>query len=124
MAGALSDSGMGVPVRFIDGSGMQALESPRLKLVWPISPVVDHDPTMLSIGEVLAAWRAAEREIGAVPLGGPERPAIQAKLDSLRATYHRLFDERCDRGHAEDEARMTDLRAYVAGLDRLSHVGQ
>lgn len=113
--GARSDSGSLVPLRlarpwpqhdrpasggpgwFVEVPGMPALESPRPKVTWPTKPAVDRPATTLSIHEVLTAWRAAERELGGVPQGSPERLAIQAKLVSLRATYHRLFDERCDR---------------------------
>jgi hypothetical protein len=98
---------------------MQALDSPRLKVVWPTRAAVDHPATTLSIREVLTAWRAAERELGKVPNGRPERPGIQAKIVSLRATYHQLVDERRDRRSAEDEARLTELRRYVSGVGRL-----
>jgi hypothetical protein len=135
--GARSDSGSLVPLRlarlwpqddpaasggpgwFVEDPGMRALESPRLNVMWPTRPVVDHPATTLSIHEVLTAWRAAERELGGVPQGSPERPGIQAKLVSLRATYHRLFDERCDRRPAEDKARMPELRSSMSGLDGL-----
>jgi hypothetical protein len=132
-----SEGGWGAPVRlarlwaqddpaasagpgwFIEEPGVQALESPRLKVVWPARPAVDHPATTLSIREVLTAWRAAERELGQVLPGRPERPGIQAKVVSLRATYHRLVDERRDRRSAEDEARLTELRRYVSGVGRL-----
>ena len=114
----------GGPGWFIEEPGMQAVESPRLKVVWPTKSAVDHPATKLSIREVLTAWRAAERELGEVPRGRPERLGIQAKVVNLRATYHRLVDERRDRRSAEDEARLTELRRYVSGVGRLGLVSR
>lgn len=134
--GVRSEGGSGVPLRlarlwplddpaasggpgwFSEDPGVRALESPRLRLVWPTRPADEHPATTLSIREVLSAWRAAERELGEVPQGSPELPGIQANLVRLRATYHRLVDERRDRGPAEDEARLTELRRYIAGVGR------
>jgi hypothetical protein len=136
MDGARPESGWGQPIRlarlwpqdepaasggpgwFIEDPGMQALESPRLTLVWPTEPAIDHPETTLSIREVLTAWRAADRELGEVSQGSPEWPAIHANLVSLRATYHRLFDECRDRGRLENEARMTELGRYITGVGR------
>lgn len=81
--------------------------------------------TPLSISHVLTAWRAAERELNAASAGSPERPALQARLERFRATYHRLSDVRRDRAHPDDDARMAaDLRVYVTGQDRLSLVSR
>jgi hypothetical protein len=42
--------------------------------------------------ELLAAWRAAERALGAEPEGSPEHARIQREIERLRAEYHRLVD--------------------------------
>jgi hypothetical protein len=104
------------PGWFVADRSTPTPEPPRLTLVWPTRPPIGPPVAPLSITDVLTAWRAAERELGKVPARSPGRPVAHAKVARLRATYHRLFDERCDRGHPEDEALMTGLRAYVAGF--------
>ena len=47
-----------------------------------------------SISDVLAVWRAAERELAALADGDPEIGRVHAELVGLRALHHRLFDER------------------------------
>jgi hypothetical protein len=42
---------------------------------------------------VIGTWRAAERELAAMPMDSPSWASANARLTDLRASYHRLFDE-------------------------------
>lgn len=76
---------------------LHAIRSASLAGVRPASPrVARHAGAMVRISAVLASWRAAERELGALPESSPDRPLLRAALDGLRATYQRLFAERRD----------------------------
>jgi hypothetical protein len=46
-----------------------------------------------AIRDVLAAWRAAERELAVLAQDSPEWAQLNARLISLRVAYHRLFGE-------------------------------
>jgi hypothetical protein len=72
------------------------LESRHLVLVPLFPQTIDH-PAKVDIHEILTAWRAAERALGVIPEGSLEWARVHAKLVSLRASYHKLFAERCDR---------------------------
>jgi hypothetical protein len=74
----------------------QALDSRHLMLVPPFQQAIDR-PAKFDIHEILTAWRAAERALGGIPEGSPEWALVHARLVSLRASYHQLFAERCDR---------------------------
>jgi hypothetical protein len=49
--------------------------------------------TMVFVREVWIAWRVAERGLDQLPAGSPDRPRVQALLERLRSSYHRLFAE-------------------------------
>ena len=72
---------------------VQAL--PRLTLLPGITAPIDPErpQPVLRIWDVLASWRAAERELARATLDSPELPRIHADLVGLRAAYHRLFRE-------------------------------
>ena len=50
-------------------------------------------PALLSLHDVLTAWRVAERALGELAEGSPEWAAVNAAIISLRATYRARFDE-------------------------------
>ena len=53
-------------------------------------------PAMVAMGKLLAAWRAAERDLEALAESHSGRARVQRRLDELRSTYQRLFSERRD----------------------------
>jgi len=44
----------------------------------------------VSVEEVLAVWRAAERALAELPSGSPERPYVQVRVIRLQRIYARL----------------------------------
>jgi len=46
-----------------------------------------------SIRVVMESWRAAERDLAAMPVDSTGWPPAHARVSELRASYHRLFDE-------------------------------
>jgi hypothetical protein len=48
-------------------------------------------PTLWTGGQVLAAWRQAERSLTALEPGSPEWQAAEAEIDRLRGIYQELF---------------------------------
>ena len=62
-----------------------------------------HSPpaAMALIADALSAWRAAERDLGEHAEGCmgacPESTLIRAQVETLRRTYHQLFEERVRR---------------------------
>lgn len=55
-----------------------------------VSPATPH----VAICQVLAAWRAAERELAGLSADSPEWGRVHALIIDHRTTYLRLFDER------------------------------
>ena len=45
-------------------------------------------------GEILSAWRAAERRLVELPAMSPERDALETEIAAFRARYQRLFPAR------------------------------
>jgi PAS domain S-box-containing protein len=56
----------------------------------PIAAGTD-EPRIYTVGGVLAAWRAAERRLEAVPPGSPEAEAIAEEVADLRDRYQAIF---------------------------------
>lgn len=73
-----------------------ALESRKLVLLPPFEQAIDR-PARIHIHEILTAWRAADRALGVIAEDSPEWARVHARLVTLRASYHQLFGERCDR---------------------------
>lgn len=67
---------------------------------WVPSAAPPRRPTTANAGPILAAWRAAERELGEIAGDSPDWPRVNAELVALRADYHRLFEERLRRVEA------------------------
>jgi PAS domain-containing protein len=56
---------------------------------------VSEPPRSYTLGAVLSAWRAAERELAELAPNGREWTAVQAEIDHFRTEYQRLArDER------------------------------
>lgn len=93
----LVDSGVAGPSRELrDDPLAHAFEWHRLTVVRPVQQPVERSvpAPKIRIWDVLAAWRAAERELGQVADGSPEWPRLHANVVGLRASYHRIVDER------------------------------
>lgn len=71
-------------------------ELPQLTLLPRVATRVDpeHPNVVQSIWDVLASWRAAERDLLRIGPDSPDWPRIHAEFVGLRAAYHRLFNER------------------------------
>lgn len=46
------------------------------------------------VSELLATWRAADRELARAVQGSLEFAALEARIEALRTAYHQLFAER------------------------------
>jgi PAS domain-containing protein len=58
----------------------------------PVDDGPDRPTVTYTIGEVLAAWRAAERTLETLEPDSAEWAAVQAQIASFRADYRRLSD--------------------------------
>jgi len=67
-----------------------------LAILRRIDAPTDAPSEVFTAGEVLARWRAAERELQAVPLDSPEASLIQREIDRFRQAYQQVF--RASRG--------------------------
>jgi hypothetical protein len=68
------------------------VEAPVDGLETEVTDVVAGDGGMPRIDEVIAAWRAADRQLAGLVDNDAERNRVQAELVGLRALHHRLFD--------------------------------
>jgi hypothetical protein len=55
--------------------------------------------------EVLALWREGERILEQLPQDAPDRPMVEAEVESLRALYHRLTSKIEESGIALETSR-------------------
>ena len=51
----------------------------------------------MALPEVLAAWRACERELAGMTAASPDHVLLEANVGMLRAMYQRLYVERMRR---------------------------
>ena len=51
----------------------------------------------MALPEVLAAWRASERELAGITAASPDHVLLEANVGMLRAMYQRLYVERMRR---------------------------
>ena len=58
----------------------------------PVDAPVDAPPKAFTGGDVLAAWRSAERRLAALVEGSPEWAAASSEIEHFRAQYQSLFD--------------------------------
>jgi PAS domain-containing protein len=57
----------------------------------PLDEPVENELKVFTAGQVLARWRAAERELEAIEPESPEAATINGEIDRFRAAYHQLF---------------------------------
>ena len=65
-----------------------------LAVLEPIAASVDAPPTMYTGGEVLAAWRAAERRLTALEPDSEEWADASQEIERFRVMYHDLFRQK------------------------------
>lgn len=80
--------GTKVRVRF----AISPIDDGRFRVVLePIEGSVDKAPTVFTAGQVLAEWRAAERQLTALEPDTAEFARVQAEIERFRASYQELF---------------------------------
>lgn len=62
----------------------------------PTSEAVSQPPRRYTIGAVLSAWRAAERQLAALSEGEPEWKLVQDEIAHFRSEYQRLVRSKHD----------------------------
>jgi PAS domain-containing protein len=65
-----------------------------LAVLEPIAASVDAPTTMYTGGEVLAAWRAAERRLTALEPDSQEWADASQEIERFRSLYHDLFKQK------------------------------
>ena len=60
----------------------------------PASAPVDAAPKLFTAGEILAAWRAAERRLVELSPTSPDRALVEDEIAAFRERYQRLFPAR------------------------------
>jgi hypothetical protein len=71
--------------------------APDPAVVGSIVDIVDQPGRGVAACDVLAAWRAAERELAAIPADSPDWTDVRSRVVELRASYHQLFNEHLHR---------------------------
>lgn len=56
-----------------------------------IDEPIEDDTKLFTAGQMLARWRAAERELEAIAPESPEATLIQREIERFRHSYQRLF---------------------------------
>ena len=74
------------------------------------------DPARL--WEIIAAWRAADRELALLAEDDPDWNRVHAEVVGLRALHHRRFDARLDQERVRSEALVTRIAAAAAAVAR------
>jgi hypothetical protein len=57
----------------------------------PVAGELEAPTRVFTAGQVLAAWRAAERRLTAVPADSPEWLSTMSEIEFFRARYQQLF---------------------------------
>ncbi len=85
-------------IRGLDGMdrrvafGLTRLGDGRLvAILRPLDHPTGDEPKVFTAGQVLARWRAAERELETIEPDSPEAANIQREIDRFRAAYQQLF---------------------------------
>ena len=71
----------------------RAFESGQVADSLPVAMPVNRTVLSAAIRVVMESWRAAERDLAAMPADSTGWPSAHARLSELRTSYHRLFDE-------------------------------
>lgn len=112
--GDLGDATAGAPSpgvqsdELVDRAWRPNVLPPRSSLETRLSEAgFNHPAAMVRIHDVIRAWRAAERELAAVPEGDPASIRLETLVRDLRALHHLLFAERIDRSEASIEVEIS-----------------
>jgi PAS domain-containing protein len=62
-----------------------------IAILRPIDEPIEAPPVVYSAGDVLARWRAAERDLEAVAPDAPERSGIEREIERFRDAYQHVF---------------------------------
>ena len=62
-------------------------------LLTPVPDALRESTSVYTAGDVLAAWRAAERRLEELTEDAPERPEIMADIQGFRERYQLLFQQ-------------------------------
>jgi hypothetical protein len=73
------------------------LHPPALEIAGSVVDLADRPGRGAAVSDVLAAWRAAERELAALSTDSPDWSEVQGKVLELRASYQQLFSEHLHR---------------------------
>jgi hypothetical protein len=77
----------------VDEAPLDLWSRPPTVPLTQLSTTIAQAPARTDIGQVLAAWRAALRQLEEHIEASPMRPVNRAEIDRLRAEYHRLFTQ-------------------------------
>ncbi len=90
-------------IRRLDGTarrvsfGITQLDDGRFgALLRPLDAETTESTQVFTAGQVLARWRAAERELEAVPPESPEASLITREIERFRQAYQQIFQSRGD----------------------------
>lgn len=71
--------------------GITALEDKFVAILRPIDEPTAAPTKVFTAGEVLAAWRAAERELRVIPPESDEASRVLGDIERFRQAYQQLF---------------------------------
>lgn len=69
-------------------------------MLWDTDAETEAPTKVITAGDVLAAWRDAERRMEAIDHGSPEWSAVQADIARFRDAYQEAFDALAGRTRA------------------------
>ncbi len=85
-------------IRRLDGSTVRVkfgitptADGKFVAIMEPVDGPTDAPPTVYTAGQMLAAWRAAERRLAEIPEGSAEWRSVHHEIDVFRSRYHELF---------------------------------
>ncbi len=92
------DIGGQATVQRLDGSRVrvrfaitETADDRLLVILEPIDAPVEAPSTMYTAGDVLSAWRAAERRLSALPQDSPEWSMVTSEIEGFRSRYQQIF---------------------------------
>ena len=88
-------------IRLLDGSlkrvkfAISPVGEGQFKVILePAAGSVEQRPKLYTAGQVLTEWRAAERQLAALPPDSAEADAVRAEIERFRATYQEIFTQK------------------------------
>ena len=111
-------------IRGLDGTdrrvafGVTRLGDGRLAAILrPVDEPADAELKVFTAGQVLARWRAAERQLEAIDSGSLEAIDIQREIDRFRAAYQQLFVSARETGSGGEVVDRLGVRAGEVDQD-------